>query len=117
MFRASRWKTCASDAQCASGYLCASALGWVWMVFNSLIDLRQRVRQAWSQVEVQLKRRHDLIPSLVSVVTGFKDYEKNLQTELAEMRSQLIATPPGVAGPDFRAVNQMTVAIAERYPN
>jgi len=100
----------------ASGYLCASALGWVWMVFNSLIDLRQRVRQAWSQVEVQLKRRHDLIPSLVSVVTGFEDYEKNLQTELAEMRSQLIATPPGVAGPDFRAVNQMTVAIAERYP-
>jgi hypothetical protein len=78
--------------------------------------LRQRVRQAWSQVDVQLKRRQDLIPNLVNAVQGFRDYEKNLQTELAAMRSQLTATPPGVAGPDFRAVNQTVIAIAERYP-
>jgi hypothetical protein len=100
----------------AFAYLIAYGAGWIGMVFNSMVDLRQRVRQAWSQVDVQLKRRQDLIPNLVNAVQGFRDYEKNLQTELAAMRSQLTATPPGVAGPDFRAVNQTVIAIAERYP-
>jgi hypothetical protein len=67
-------------------------------------------------VDVQLKRRHDLIPNLMNAVQGYRDYEKNLQTELAAMRSQLTATPPGVAGPDYRSVNQTVIAIAERYP-
>src|SRR4051812_22030919 len=49
----------------AAGYVIAAWLGWFWMVYNSLIELRQRVRQAWSLVDVQLKRRHDLIPNLV----------------------------------------------------
>ncbi|MBU6402034.1 MAG: LemA family protein [Verrucomicrobia bacterium] len=99
-----------------AGYLGAAALGWVWMVFNSLIDLRQRVRQAWAQVDVQLQRRHDLIPELVQMVKGLRDYERTLQTEVAELRSQLAATPPGEPGPDYRACTKMLVAIAERYP-
>jgi hypothetical protein len=86
------------------------------MVYNSLIDLRQRVRQGWSQVDVQLKRRHDLIPNLVGTVKGLRDYEQNLQTELAGLRSQMEATPPGVAGPDYRACGTILVAIQERYP-
>ena len=48
------------------------ALGWVWTVFNSLVGLRNRVRQAWSLVEVQLKRRHDLIPNLMAA----NDFER-----------------------------------------
>jgi len=68
--------------------------GVVWMVFNSLVDLRQRVRQAWSLVDVQLQRRHDLIPNLVEAVKGYRDYEQQLQTELASLRGQLLATPP-----------------------
>ena len=100
----------------AAGYLFAVALAWVWMAFNSLVDLRQRVRQAWSLVDVQLKRRHDLIPNLVSVVTGLTGHEQKLQTELAAMRSQLEATPPGVAGPDYRACTTLLVAVKESYP-
>jgi len=100
----------------AFGYLVATGLGWVWMVFNSLIDLRQRVRQAWSQVDVQLKRRHDLIPNLVGAVTGLRDYERNLQTEVAALRAQQEATPPGVAGPDYQACGKILVAVAEAYP-
>jgi hypothetical protein len=92
-----------------AGYLVATGLAWCWMVFNSLIELRNRVRQAWSQVEVQLKRRYDLIQ-------GFRDYERNLQTELAQLRAQLQATPPGVAGPDYQAVAGCALAIRERYP-
>lgn len=110
---AARWPIYGAAAM---GYCVVYALGWVWMVYNSMIDLRQRVRQAWSEVDVQLRRRHDLIPNLVNVVQGYRDYEKNLQTELAAMRAQLSATPPGVAGPDYRAVNQQVIAIAERYP-
>jgi hypothetical protein len=100
----------------ATAYLLAAGLGWVWMVYNSLIELRQRMRQGWSQVDVQLKRRHDLIPNLVGTVTGLRDYEQNLQTELAGLRSQLEATPPGVAGPDYRACGTILMAIQERYP-
>jgi hypothetical protein len=103
-------------AAIACGYLFAGLLAWVWMVFNSLVDLRQRVRQAWSLVDIQLKRRFDLIPNLVNCVKGYRDHEAQLQTELAALRTQLSATPPGVAGPDHAAVSQTIVAIAERYP-
>jgi hypothetical protein len=98
------------------GYLAFASLTWVWMVFNSLVDLRQRVRQAWSLVDIQLKRRHDLIPNLVEVTKGCRDYEKQLQTELAALRGELLATPPGVQGPDYTAMTPKIVAIAERYP-
>ncbi len=100
----------------ATAYFLAAGLGWVWMVYNSLIDLRQRVRQGWSQVDVQLKRRHDLIPNLVETVKGLRDYEQNLQTELAELRSQMEATPPGVEGPDHSSCGKILMAIQERYP-
>jgi len=100
----------------AAGYLAVYTLGWVGMVYNSMIDLRQRMRQGWSQVDVQLRRRHDLIPNLVNLVQGYRDYEKNLQTELAALRSESAATPPGVSGPDYRAMTQTVALIAERYP-
>lgn len=92
------------------------SLGWIWMVYNSLVDLRQRVRQGWSQVDVQLKRRHDLFPSLVAVVTGLRDHERTVQTELAALRTQMTATPPGVAGPDFQGCARTLIALTERYP-
>jgi hypothetical protein len=100
----------------AAGYLAAGLLAWIWMVYNSLVDLRQRVRQAWALVDIQLKRRFDLIPNLVNCVKGYRDHEAQLQTELAALRAQLAATPPGVAGPDHAAVSQTVAAIAERYP-
>jgi hypothetical protein len=86
------------------------------MVFNSLVDVRNRVRQAWSLVDIQLKRRFDLIPNLVNCVKGYRDHEAQLQTELAALRNQLSATPPGVSGPDHGAVSKQIIAIAERYP-
>ncbi len=100
----------------AIGYGFANFVAWAWMVYNALIELRNRVRQAWSQIDVELKRRHDLIPNLENVVKAYRDYEKNLQTELSTLRSQLNATPPGVQGPDFRGVKDVVIAIAERYP-
>jgi len=104
-------------AGAAAGLLGAGAVVWVWMVFNSLVDLRLRVRQAWSLMEIQLKRRHDLIPNLVALVQGYRDYERQVQTELGTLRGELAATPPGVAGPDYRAVAKTVIAVAERYPD
>jgi hypothetical protein len=97
-------------------YLLAWALGWVWMVYNSMVELRQRVRQAWANVDVQLKRRNDLIPNLVRAVEGIRDHERNLQTELAHLRAQLAATPPGQPGPDHHACSALLAAVIERYP-
>jgi len=98
------------------GYLLAGALAWIWMVYNSLVDVRNRVRQAWSLVDIQLKRRSDLIPNLVNCVKGYRDHESKLLTELAALRSELAATPPGVAGPNHSAVSKKVIAIAEHYP-
>ncbi len=103
-------------ATIAFAYLFIGVLVWIWMVFNSLVDLRQRTRAAWALIDIQLKRRLDLIPNLVNCVKGFRDHEQQLQTELAALRNQLNATPPGVAGPDNGAVSNVVIGIAERYP-
>jgi hypothetical protein len=64
-------------------------LGWFWVVHNSLKSLLYRVDQAKSQIDVQLKRRNDLIPSLVNAVKGMAKYEKELLEKLSSLRSRL----------------------------
>ena len=98
------------------GYLLAWLLGWLGMAYNSLIDLRQRVRQAWANVDVELNRRHDLIPNLVNIVTGLRDYERTVQMEVSALRGQLTATPPGRPGPDPSGCRPAIRAVAEAYP-
>jgi hypothetical protein len=100
----------------AGGYLGALLLAWVWMVFNSLTDLRNRVASAWSQVDVQLKRRFDLIPRLEGVLQGLQAHERSVQEGVAALRAQRLATPPGVAGPDFAALGGRLAVVLERYP-
>jgi len=100
----------------ACAYFFTGLLLWIWMVYNSLVDVRQRVRAAWALVDIQLKRRFDLIPNLVNCVKGYQGHEAQLQAELAALRSQLQATPPGVTGPDHAAISTQVIAIAERYP-
>jgi hypothetical protein len=99
------------------GFIFCWALGWIWMVYNALVGLRQRVRQAESLVDVELKRRHDLIPTLVATVTGYRDYESTVQKEVAALRAQLEATMPGRPGPDPAALLPSIRAITERYPD
>lgn len=100
----------------AAGYSLAWGLAWIWTIYNCLIRLRERVNQGWANVDVQLKRRSDLIPALVNTVTGLRDYEKKLQVELAQLRSQLEATPPGEPGPDPAGCLPALRAVAEAYP-
>ncbi|HEY4299957.1 MAG TPA: LemA family protein [Candidatus Didemnitutus sp.] len=101
----------------AAGFLLLFLGTWTLMVFNSLVDLRNRVASAWSQVDVQLKRRFDLIPRLEAVVQGLAQHERTVQEGLAALRAQRTATPPGESGPDFQAVSGPLTAIVERYPD
>jgi len=99
-----------------AGYLAAFGVGWVWMVYNSLVGLRERTRQGWSLVDVQLKRRHDLIPGLAAACAGLAAHESGVQTALAALRGQQQATPPGAPGADFAGVAGELRAVVERYP-
>jgi hypothetical protein len=104
-------------AALAAAYAGLAAMGWVWMAYNSLVGLRNRVQSAWSLVDVQLKRRHDLIPRLVETVAALRTHESTTQTALAALRNQLTATPPGVSGPDFSGCAPTLRAVVEAYPN
>lgn len=101
----------------AAALLFAWLTGWLWMAFNSLVQLRNRTAQGWSLIDVQLKRRADLIPRLVEIVKGLRDHERTVQTELATLRTQAIATPPSQPGPDINAARPLLVTITERYPD
>jgi LemA protein len=89
-------------------------------MYNSLVQLRVRCDSAWSDIDVQLKRRHDLIPNLVETVKGYAAHEKGTFENIAKFRSQAMqaTTPEGKAV----AENQLTgalkslFAVAENYP-
>jgi len=94
---------------------------WVLATYNSLITLRNRVREAWSQIDVQLKRRSSLIPNLVEAVKGYMKHEKGVLTEVTKARTALMgAKSPHEAA---QADNMLTgalkslFAVAESYPN
>jgi hypothetical protein len=101
---------------CAGAYLGAWALAWVWNVFNDIIGLRNRVREGWALIDIQLKRRHDLIPNLVRIVAALRDHEGALQAQLAALRAQGAATMPGQPGADPMALKPALVAVQEKYP-
>jgi len=68
------------------------ALLVIWLIglFNKLVKMRNRVNEGWSDIDVQLKRRHDLIPNLVSSVKGYMKHEKELLENITKARSQAI---------------------------
>jgi hypothetical protein len=91
-------------------------LAWTWTIYNGLIGLRERVRQGWSNVDIQLQRRHELIPLLVNVVTGMRDHERKTQSVLAHLRAQLGATAPGEPGIDPAGCMASVRLLAEACP-
>jgi hypothetical protein len=88
-------------------------VGFIFSVYNSLISLRNRVNQSWSQMDIQLKRRADLIPNLVQCVEGYSKHEKAVQELVAEMRNQVGTS---VRGSDLKGYAPVLLAVAERYP-
>ena len=101
----------------AGAMLAAWLIGWLIIVFNSLIGLRQRVNQAWAHIDVELKRRHDLIPNLAATVDAAAAHERRTMEAVAHMRNQSNATAPGEEGPDPEATTPRLMAVVEAYPN
>jgi hypothetical protein len=99
----------------ASIYVPVWILGWMWMVYNSFVRLRRRVDHAWSLIDIELKRRHDVVRQVVEVVKGLRDYERTVQTEVAQLRNQAEAAT-GSSGPELRGCVAASRVIVERYP-
>lgn len=93
---------------------------WAVIAFNRLVRLRNQVRTAWADVDVQLIRRHDLVPSLVSAVQAYAGHEKAVLATVTGLRAQALATPaPGKLGELESALEQgigRLLALQEAYP-
>ena len=98
----------------------ATILLYLIYLFNRLVSLRNRVDNGWSQIDVQLRRRYDLIPNLVETVKGYAAHERELFEHVAEARSRAIDA--STVGDQAQAENQLTsglrrlMAVAENYP-
>ena len=66
---------------------------WLIAVYNGLIKLKNRTDEAWSDIDVQLKRRYDLIPNLISTVKGYAQHEKNLFEKVTQARTAAMGAP------------------------
>jgi LemA protein len=103
----------------ALGVLGAAALWAVW-TFNRLVRLRNRVEEGWAQIDVQLRRRYDLIPNLVETVKGYAAHERELFEEVARARARAIGA--GTVPDQAEAENEITrglrrlLAVVEAYP-
>ncbi|MBI4036694.1 LemA family protein [Candidatus Daviesbacteria bacterium] len=94
---------------------------WLLVTYNSLVTLRNRVREAWSQIDVQLKRRSSLIPNLIEAVKGYAKHEKTVLENVTKARSALMgAKNPGekaAANDILSGALKSLFALAENYPN
>jgi len=96
-------------------------LAYVWVLYNSLVVLRERIKEALSSIDVQLKRRSDLIPNLIETVKGYAKHEKGVLESVTQARASLLkANTPGEKA---KADNQLQealksiFAVAESYPD
>lgn len=98
-----------------------AVIAWAAFAFNRLVRLRNQVKTAWADIDVQLRRRHDLVPQLVAAVKGYMGHERGVLTAVTELRSQALAlTSPArlgeVEGALEKAITQL-FALKEAYPD
>lgn len=107
-------------------------MGWILLIvvavlilyliaaYNSLVSIKNQVDNAWRQIDVQLKRRHDLIPNLVEAVKGYMQFERETLTQVVEARAKAVSAPDQASR--MAAESQITaglgklLAVMENYP-
>ncbi|GAA1322275.1 LemA family protein [Leucobacter albus] len=93
---------------------------YLWATYNSLVTLRVRVEEAWSDITVQLKRRADLIPSLVETVKGYAAHEQGVFDSVTKARAETISAQSpaeaSVAENHMQSALKSIFAVAEAYP-
>lgn len=95
-------------------------VAWLIVGYNSLVKYRMHTKEAWSQIDVQLKRRNDLIPNLIETVKGYASYEEKTFEKITELRSKVAHAETPAA--TMEASNELSkqvaslIAVAENYP-
>lgn len=103
--------------------LVAIVILWYIGTYNGLVVLRNRVKNAWSQIDVQLKRRHDLIPNLVEVCKGYMKHERETLEAVTKARQQAININSDNVKERAKVENMLSqtlkslFAVSENYPN
>ena len=96
---------------------------WAIVTYNSMIKGRNKVEEAWSGIDVQLKRRHDLVPNLVETVKGYAAHESQTLQRVTEARADAMKADNAAPAERAKAENVLTSAlggirvVAEQYPN
>src|SRR3989344_6844281 len=94
---------------------------WVILAYNSFVRLRYRVKEAWSDIEVQLKRRYDLIPNIIEAVKGYVKHERGTLEEVTKARTRAMGS--GDLKDKAEAENMLSAtlktlfAVSENYPD
>ncbi len=115
------------------GVIIVLILLWLWGTYNRLITLRNQVQNSWSQIDVQLQRRYDLIPNLVESVKGYMQYERGTLEAVIQARNQASAALSALksqGGPTESSIKELVAAegalkgglgqifaLAENYPD
>lgn len=93
---------------------------YFWSLYNGLVSLKTSIEEAWSQIDVQLKRRSDLIPNLVETVKGYAKHEKTIFSDVTKARSAMMGArsmeSKAAASDMLTAALGKLIAIAEAYP-
>jgi len=96
---------------------------WIIVIYNSLVAMRQRVNQAFADIDVQMKQRHDLIPNLVETVKGYAGHERNTLEAVIKARNSAIQAQSGGVAAQAQAENVLSgtlrqlFALSEAYPD
>jgi len=98
-------------------------LGFIWMTYNGLVRLRNQVKNAWAQIDVQLKRRHDLIPNLMETVKGYMKHERETLEAVTNARNLAQKAVGTGVGSQAKAEGELSgalsrlLAVVENYPD
>ncbi|MFA5270800.1 MAG: LemA family protein [Candidatus Omnitrophota bacterium] len=91
------------------------------IIYNRLIKYRFLVKEAWSDIDVQLKKRHDLIPNLVETVKGYAKYEQGVFEKVTALRNEIVNSKDNKSNPglenNFSQAIKSIFAVAENYPD
>ena len=103
------------------GAVLMMVLLWLLATYNSLVTLRNRVREAWSEIDVQLKRRSSLIPNLIETVKGYTKHEKSVLESVTKARTALMGakdlSSKAAANDMLSGALKSLFAVAENYPS
>ena len=103
--------------------IAAAVVIYAIAIYNRLVSSRQMSEEAWSGIDVQLKRRADLVPNLVETVKGYASHERGVLEEVVELRNKAQAVPPGDVEARSKAESALSfglgrlMAVAEAYPD